>query len=340
MLVLAVLLGGIAVVLARGWLESQIQPIVVKEDKIPLTTTVVAKATLHFGNRIRSEHLEEVDWPARAVPPGSFREVDEVLEGDEQRVVLRRIERGEPILISKITGEGQRATLSAVITENMRAITIRVNDVVGVAGFVLPGDHVDILLTWQLDKGNPFTDILLQHVKVLGVDQLADDEENNPKVVKAVTVEVTSRQAQKLTLAAQVGQLTLALRNHTNVAAAKRQTITLGDLRVGEYNAVPQPKVVEKVVEKVVYKQTEAKADGHVSVTITRGLAARKYKVDMESPRRAPPSRPVSLLPRVIRPPFISVESGDEGARRSGESVGLDGADGAAAETAPGEAVP
>ena len=104
--------------------------------------------------------------------------------------MLASIERNEPILRTKITGPGQKATLSAVIQDGMRAVTVRVNDVEGVAGFVLPGDHVDVLLTRQAERTTGTNDVVIQNARVLAVDQLADDAADRPTVVTAVTLEV------------------------------------------------------------------------------------------------------------------------------------------------------
>src|SRR3979409_1692603 len=111
-------------------------------------------------------------WPAAAVPQGAFRSIPDVLTAGK-RVVLTAIEANEPILASKITGPGQRATLSAAIADGMKAVTIRVNYVEGVAGFVLPGDRVDVSLTRQNDKSAATTDVVLQNIKVLAIDQTA-----------------------------------------------------------------------------------------------------------------------------------------------------------------------
>lgn len=323
MLVTALVLSALAVFLARDWLQQQVQPVVVQEPTIPLTTVVVANTPLYFGNRIGREHVREVEWPAAAVPPGVYETVDELLAGDDPRVVLRRIEVGEPILASKITGEGERATLSTLISENMRAITVRVNDVVGVAGFVLPGDRVDMLLTRENEDRRPFTDILLQNVTVLGIDQLAGDQENEPVVVKAVTIEVTPIQAQKVVLAAEVGTLSLALRNHVNVAATKYQTITIADLQVGEHikqkDSKPEVQVVEKVVERVVYKERAPKPGQFATVNITRGVQTRNYKVSAEGLRAIARRPPLDLLRRIAPPP---AEVGEGSSPPSGEGAG------------------
>jgi pilus assembly protein CpaB len=155
-------------------------------------------------------------------------------------VVLTAIEANEPILASKITGSGQRATLSATLAEGMKAVTIRVNDVEGVAGFVLPGDRVDVMLTRQLasDGGNSgkqpektaATDVVLQNVRVLAVDQVADERADKPSVAKAVTLEVEVTSAQKLALAASVGTLSLALRRAGEAIAQNTRRISLSDL--------------------------------------------------------------------------------------------------------------
>ena len=219
MLGLALLLAGASVFLARNWVQSQVQPVAAVADKQKLETTqvVVASTQLHYGNRVRREHLRVVDWPTSAVPEGSFKSVDAIL-GDEvdpktgkkkpiePRTALRTIEINEPIMKSKITGFGGRASLSMMIAPGMRATTIRVNDITGVAGFVLPGDRVDILLTRNPDGGgrrggNLQTDVFLQNMKVLAIAQDANEDRSKPGVVKAVTFEVTPVQAQKLVLA-------------------------------------------------------------------------------------------------------------------------------------------
>ena len=199
---------------------------ILKHEREPLARfaslqSATAKS-LRFGNRLSKRSLVEVEWPSKAIPKGAFKKISDVVNGKDRRVVLSSIEANEPVLGWKITGPGQRASLSALIAEGMKAVTIRVNDVLGVAGFVLPGEHVDIMLTrTEIQEAgdqapvrkNAFTDVLLQNVRVLAVDQLADDRTEEPTPAKAVTIEVTTEQAQKLMLASSVGQLALALRS-------------------------------------------------------------------------------------------------------------------------------
>jgi len=163
------------------------------------------------------------------VPAGAFTKISD-LTSNGKRVVLTAIEANEPILASKITGSGQRATLSATITDGLKAVTIRVNDVDGVGGFVMPGDRVDVVLTRQVDKGNATTDVVLQNVRVLAIDQTADVRASKPSIAKAVTLEVDLTEAQKISLAASVGTLSLLLRKAGEQVAEGTRRVTLDDI--------------------------------------------------------------------------------------------------------------
>ena len=348
MLGVALLLAGAAVFLARNWVQNQVQPVaaVEQQQKLETTLVVVASTQLHFGNKVRREHLRVVDWPIAAVPEGSFKSVDDILgkvEVDpktgamkpaEDRTALRTIEINEPILKSKITGFGGRASLSTLIAPGMRATTIRVNDVSGVAGFVLPGDRVDVLLTRDPEGGgrrggNLQTDVFLQNMKVLAIAQDANQERNKAAVVKAVTLEVTPTQAQKLTLAQKLGALSLALRHVNTVDAEAPVSIKARDLSVGEANLAPKPKGATTadgassvegpvtyetaapepttpqrsttVMSKSVAKATKKNLS---TVKIVRGLTAKEYEVAPEKPTFSAPaySKPLNLLPSALAP--------------------------------------
>ncbi len=343
MLGLAVALAAVSVVLAQNWIQSQIKPVAQVEEKPQVETTrvVVAAAPLKYGSKIRREHLMVVDWPATSVPEGAFTNINAIL-GDpeeqkktgkpvEDRVVVRSIEKNEPVLKTKVTGFGGRASLSALISPGMRATTIRVNDVNGVAGFVLPGDRVDIMLTrdpsgsGRRGGSGLVTDVLLQNMKVLGIDQDANEDRSKPAVVKAVTLEVTTTQAQKLTLAQKLGTLSLALRHVNTVDAEAPQSVSARDLRIGEANLAPDPKagkgkgkaadggttqVVEKMAPRTQKKAIVTKAVATTkeknvsSVRIVRGLTAKEYEVTPEKPTFSAPaySKPLNLLPSKLAP--------------------------------------
>jgi pilus assembly protein CpaB len=173
--------------------------------------------------------MREMPWPEGQLPAGAFAKIDDVLR-DGKRIVLAAIEPNEPVLSVKITGAGQRATLSALVQPGMKAVTIRVNDVDGVGGFVQPGDHVDVALTRQVDKENASTQVVLQDVKVLAIDQVADQRQANPAVAKSATLEVDTVGAQKLGLAGSVGTLSLLLRKAGETSSERSPRITLKDL--------------------------------------------------------------------------------------------------------------
>jgi pilus assembly protein CpaB len=235
----AVLFGLLAVFIAQSWLNSQaemrMRDLEANRKPVATQTIVVASKPLRFGAEIAPGSLRELSWPEGAVPAGAFTKISD-LTANGRRVVLAAIEANEPILASKITGPGQRATLSAVIADGMRAVTIRVNDVDGVAGFVLPGDRVDVALTRQADKVNT-SEVVLQNVKVLAIDQIADERTDKPSVARAVTLEVNVADAQKVALASTVGNLSLMLRRAGEARAAETRRITLGDLSNGVLSA-------------------------------------------------------------------------------------------------------
>ena len=215
-----------------GGLEGEVAAPVLPET----TTIIVAAEALPFGANIDAQSLRLVTWPQESIPPGSFTSMDEVFagaEGDGDRIALSALVAGEPLLRSRISGFGERPILSRQVAEGMRAMTIRIDDVSGVAGFVLPGDRVDILLTRQDETIEDLmvTDIILQNIVVLGIDQSADQRTDEPIVARAATVEVTPEQAQKLALAQRAGDLTLALRGVTTIVEGEEIV-----LQVDEYD--------------------------------------------------------------------------------------------------------
>lgn len=229
----AVLFGLLAVFLAQTWINNQADARMKSLEAQhkappPSRTLVVANRPLRFGDELNASALREIAWPQDALPAGAFGRIADITV--TKRVVLMPVDVNEAILATKITGPGQRATLSAVLGDGMKAVTVRVNDVEGVAGFVLPGDHVDVLLTRQSDKNLAVTDVVLQEVRVLAIDQLADQKTDKPSVVKAVTLEVNVTDGEKIALASTVGTLSLLLSKAGETAAADTRRVTTVDL--------------------------------------------------------------------------------------------------------------
>ncbi|WP_018235787.1 Flp pilus assembly protein CpaB [Ensifer sp. BR816] len=242
-LAVAVLLASAAVFGTRTYLaEQQARLAAANSKKAPEKTLVVAAKPMRFGDRVFPESLKTIPWPTGEQPEGSFQTIETVIgDKDEPRYAMEAIDPGEPVLSSKITGTGERATLSAALDQGMKAVSIRVNDVLGVAGFVRPADRVDVLLTRVVRRQNnseqTYVDVLLQGVKVLAVDQTADERKDEPSVVKTVTFEVTTDEAQRLTLGASIGTLSLALRNIASSNVEQTRPITVADLGGGLISA-------------------------------------------------------------------------------------------------------
>src|SRR5262244_914584 len=208
-IIVAIAMGGGAAYLARSWIQAQLDASAAHQ---PATHVVIASEPLAYGAALTSDNVTEIPWFTKMLPEGAFASKDDLLNGG-RRTVLYPLKQGEPVLRSKVTGPGQRASLAAVLEEGKRAVTVRVDDVRGVAGFVLPGDFVDIVMIADdpANKRHSYSDILLEHVKVLAIDQIASEAEDKPTVARAVTLEVTKEQAQKILLATNVGKLSLIL---------------------------------------------------------------------------------------------------------------------------------
>lgn len=200
-LVISVLMGAVAVGLASAWLGQR--------ASLATTKVVVVTRDIEIGSTLQRDHVTETDWPTESAPKDKFDELDKVVG----RVVKSTLYRGEPVIEAKLSPAGAKGGLSSIITPGKRAVTVRVNDVIGVSGFALPGNYVDILVHTRDSKGQEVSKFVLERVMVLAVAQEADRDETKPKVVNAVTLELSPEQVEVLDLARSVGQLSLVLRN-------------------------------------------------------------------------------------------------------------------------------
>ncbi|MEC4717770.1 Flp pilus assembly protein CpaB [Noviherbaspirillum sp. CPCC 100848] len=237
-----------AVVLASQWMNEQ--------AGINSRKVMVASTDINLGTRLSGDVVRMVDWPADSVPAGAFSDGKQI----DSRVTRVAVQRGEPILESKLASPGATGGLSAVVAEGKRAMTVRVNDVIGVAGFALPGNYVDILVSTQGERRPSDTSdqniskLVLERILVLAVAQEASQNDTRPKVVNAVTLEVTPEQAEKLDLARSVGQLSLVLRNQIDHQPAETTGATKATLLS---QAKPEP-VKTKDKDKAEQKAAEA----------------------------------------------------------------------------------
>ena len=278
-LAVALAMGGIAAFLARNWLERHARAAETTES---FGAIVVAAKPLAFGVALTDESLSEIPWATGARPDGAFASKQDVLK-DGRRVVLSPVEANEPILRAKITGPGQRASLSTLLQEGNRAVAVRVDDVRGVAGFILPGDFVDVV--WiQAEPGPPgrrdnYSEILLQHVRVLAVDQLASEQHEQPTVAKAVTLEVTPEQAQKILLATNVGKLSLILRQSQDTQPEPNRRITEKDLSSVPKVVEEPPRVIAPPPPPPPPVALPVPRPDTTMVAIVRGMKREEYKV-------------------------------------------------------------
>jgi pilus assembly protein CpaB len=293
----ALLLGVVAVYLANIFLTGT-----EKRAEIATAGTVrvaVAAVPLDYGVALTPEKVHFVNYPANSLPAGTFARIEDVLPaGKPPRVALRPMAVNEPILAGKISGTGQSASIASVLPPGMRAAAVRINDVSGVAGFVQPNDSVDVLVTRSVNDRS-ITDVLLQDVRVIALDQNAKNADVTPNVARTATLEVNPLDAQKLALAQQAGSLSLVLRKpgaeENNPVV---ETVSLEDLRYSLYGgaryaganpATAQPIARSQVTlaaaappaRRVVRRASAPARPKPVdnNVQIVRGTVGQDYKV-------------------------------------------------------------
>lgn len=209
---LAIVFGAAAVLLTSQYLSQQTEPETVKkkQETVPMAKVVVPAADIPIGTYLTGENLVVVDWPKKNVPEGSFSSVDEL----ENRVAVTKLFKGRPVIAAEMAAEGSGAGLVALIEQGKRAMAVRVDEVTGVAGFILPNAIVDVIGVESQGRGDTEARTILRHVKVLARSQQTyPDEEGKPKVVRTVTLELTPDEAEKLALQTHQGSIHLVLRN-------------------------------------------------------------------------------------------------------------------------------
>ncbi len=223
-------IGLAAMTVAAQWLrergEQQTRPV------------LVAQHDLSAGTRLDRTMLEVAQWPnGLALPPALSRPEDA-----EGRVITSALLRGEPLLQAKLAATGETGGLSALLREGRRAVTVKVNEIVGVAGFALPGNFVDVMVHTTDPQNQPVSRIVLERIRVMAVAQDTGPQENRPRVVNAVTLEVTPEEAERMDLARSVGTLSLVLRSQSDTAPVVTQGARKRDVLLAEAPAAPVAK--------------------------------------------------------------------------------------------------
>jgi pilus assembly protein CpaB len=267
--VLSLIFGIFAVYLAQNWLESNTSKATTEQ-----TGSVVTMATMvPMGTIIERKHLVLTSVPESIIPHGSVKKFDDA----EGMVVNQKLYQGEILREERLNKKGEGSTLASLIQPKMRAVTIRVNDVVGVAGFLLPGNRVDVINLYK--DGGYKTDVVLSNVKILAIDQRASNDENKPMLVRAVTLELSLEQAETLLVAKGRGSLQLALRNPNDSA-----TVSIAQINKPQPSAMTEPLPAPEIasppqpVEKVVYVQSPTKSKA--KVLVLKGMKEQEVKLD------------------------------------------------------------
>ena len=214
---------------------------------------VVAKAPLKFGDKLDASKVQVLTIPSNAVPEGAFSTVAQVLAQDHggAPVTLTPIAAREPLLPAKLSGPGARPSIAAEIADGMRAYTIKVSDVTGVGGHALPGDRVDVVLMRDVsadpNKHSYVSEVVIQDVRVLGVDLNADITSNKPATPSTATLEVTVPDAQKLAVAGDLGKLSLALRRTGSAEIART-----APMRTANFVGAGAPAAPARAVRRVM----------------------------------------------------------------------------------------
>ncbi|OWW20573.1 Flp pilus assembly protein CpaB [Noviherbaspirillum denitrificans] len=263
MIVTSIVLALVAVVFAARWIS--------KQANMATAKVAVAAVDINVGARIAPEMVRFADWPTGSKPKGSFTDIKEL----QERVTRTNILAGEPLLEARLAPIGAKGGLSAVVAEGKRAMTVRVNDVIGVAGFALPGNYVDILVSTQDEakreagKDSNISKLVLERILVLAVAQEASQTDIKPKVVNAVTLEVTPEQAEKLDLARSVGQLSLVLRNQIDLTPAQTGGATKQSLLYEPAREERKPTVTKVVAVRKPKAPTPAPAEENCQLVMT-----------------------------------------------------------------------
>ena len=240
----AIVLGIVAVIVANAYLSGRERQIA-KSEPQGLVRVAVAAMPLKYGDDITPEKIKFVPYPQASLPPGAHRSMAELLPQGKRRVALRPILVNQPLLAADLSGEGG-SSIAALLPDGMRATTIRINNVSGVAGFVKPNDTVDVLITRAaigpdgVETGQQVTDVLLQNVRVIAMGASVNPNNQKQSSTSSTTLEVTPVDAQKLVLGEKLGALSLVLRKpgeDQNIPDI--ETVALNDLRYDYYRSLP-----------------------------------------------------------------------------------------------------
>ncbi len=242
-------LAGSAVYLAKDYIGQQQAQLAeaerAKDSIVPTVDVYIVNKQLRYGQRLTIDDVSKVRWPENAVPEGSFTSEEQLFPKgtDVLRSVLRTMEPNEAVMAVKVTEPGTDAGVSSRLSAGMRAFAIRTDVTSGVSGFLRPGDRVDVYWTGQVGQGRDLTKLIQAGIKIIAIDQSADEDRNSPIVARTVTVEVSPTQVANLAQAQSSGRLSLSLVGADDVTVSSAVEVNLGDvLGITEELVVEAPK--------------------------------------------------------------------------------------------------
>ena len=222
LIVISLALAIVAAWSARNWVQARLKAGVSPAD--PIQHVVVASMEIPFGTKIEGRHLKVITLPISATVGDHFEKTDDVVG----LIALQKVISGEILLKERFADRNAGSTLAAIVKPDMRAVTVRVDDVIGVAGFLMPSNHVDVVAA-RMENSRAETRTVLRDLNVLAVDQTASQDKDQPVVVRAVTLEVTPKQAEVLVKAREEGRIQLTLRNPLDKSSTKDDSDMVAD---------------------------------------------------------------------------------------------------------------
>jgi len=263
---LAVVLALVTSILVFSWMQNEKNRLMAAP--IPINKNVqvlVSNSDLAWGTKLTPEMIQLEEFPPAVIPEGHFTSVESI----KDRVLLVDIKRNELLLESKLAPLGASGGVAAVTDPNKRAMSVKVDDVIGVAGFIKPGDRVDVMVTIEPEpnkQGHTISKLILENVKVLaaGTQMERKGKDEEPVQVQVITVEVDVEEAEKLALASTQGRLRLALRNPLNAERVLTKGANVGSL-LSSYRPKPAPKPAQD-------------GDGSIRVEIIKGDVRKELK--------------------------------------------------------------
>ena len=281
-IIAALVIAGIAAFLARSWLSAERSgPVTAEKPAVVVESEIlVAAANLPAGRILQKGDLAWANWPEKGLPDQYIRKVT----GNEMQDLMGAVVRSgilarEPLTTGGVVKKDDRGFMSAILTPGMRAVSIRVSPTTGVSGFVFPGDRVDLILTQSIshDSGAKVraSETILTNIRVLGIDQRSDDQENAPNVAKTATLEVTPAQAEQIALLSDMGEISLSLRSLGDPEVKAANDATLGKGAPEKGNSITWDRDISRVPRP---GGGNAKSEGP-SIEVTRGSKSTRVSI-------------------------------------------------------------